>query len=66
MSDKTTEGLSVVRREEEDNARSASNDASDHQANAELPGENEAASDAEEHSANAANLAEIGADSGYE
>ena len=65
MSDTTMKGLSVVRREEEDNAIDANNDAEDFQANAEFPEENERATDAEDHSANADNLAEVGADSGY-
>ncbi|KAF2447303.1 hypothetical protein P171DRAFT_430206 [Karstenula rhodostoma CBS 690.94] len=65
-SDTTRKGLSVVRREEENNAITENNNASGHQANAALPGNNDAADRAEEHSANANNLESVGATDGYE
>lgn len=60
------ESLSVVRREEEENARQANAEANDYQDNAEMPGNNEAADRAEQHQENADNLADIGADHGYQ
>jgi hypothetical protein len=56
---------SVVRREEEDNAKAADDEARDFQENADLPGNNEAADRAEEHQANADARAAAGADYGY-
>ncbi|ROW10440.1 hypothetical protein VMCG_01827 [Cytospora schulzeri] len=63
--DQIKESLSVVRREEEENARQANAEANDYQDNAELPGSNEAADRAQQHQENADNLADVGADHGY-
>lgn len=66
MSDNTRKALSIVRREEENNANEIDyqGTAQDFNDNAELPGNNDAA-DAEEHLQNAENLAEAGANHGY-
>jgi hypothetical protein len=63
----TLKGLSIVRREEEGNAAEGASDSAaalDHQANAELPSNNDAA-DRRESRENAENLAEVGAGHGY-
>jgi len=65
-SDANQAALSVVRREEEDRAREASDDAQRHNDEAQLPGNNDAADRAEEHQANADNLAAAGYGDGYE
>ncbi|KAK8070240.1 hypothetical protein PG994_006856 [Apiospora phragmitis] len=64
MSDRTIEALSVIRREEENNARDESQNATEHQMNAELPGNNDSADQADEHQQNADNLGEVGANAG--
>ena len=60
------QALGVVRYEEEEKARAANQEAQDFNNNAELPGNNDAADAAEEHQQNANNLAEAGANGGYE
>lgn len=65
MSDRTTEALSIVRREEEHNANVTVPDANDHQQNAELPSNNDAV-DVAEHQQNADNLRDVGANAGHE
>ncbi|KAK7936658.1 uncharacterized protein PG986_015096 [Apiospora aurea] len=64
MSDRAMEALSVVRREEESNAQAKSQDATEQQMDAELPGNNDSADQADEHQNNADNLAEVGANAG--
>ncbi|KAK8061146.1 Nacht domain protein [Apiospora hydei] len=64
MSDRAMEALSVVRREEESNAQAKSQDATEQQMNAELPGNNDSADQADEHQNNADNLGEVGANAG--
>jgi hypothetical protein len=63
----TLKALSIVRREEEDNhAQACGDEANDHQANAELPGNNDAVDRREAGSENAHNLEAVGATHGYE
>jgi hypothetical protein len=57
--------LSIVRREEENNVRDLKAEALDHQANAVLPGNNDAVDRCEDSLRNAANLAKVGATYGY-
>jgi hypothetical protein len=61
-------GLSIVRREEENNEANATDkaEALDHQANAELPSNNDAADRRDNTRENAENLAKVGANHGYE
>ncbi|KAK8022040.1 hypothetical protein PG993_012807 [Apiospora rasikravindrae] len=65
MSDRAMEALSVVRREEENNARNKSQEATEQQMNTELPGNNDSADQADEHQHNADNLGEVGANAGW-
>lgn len=64
-SDRAKEALSIVGREEHNNAIAAGRAAADHQQNAIFPGNNDAADIEAEHRRNAHNLRAVGATAGY-